>query len=65
MDAVEGGGERLRAEVGRELGLAGAAQEVGEQGGDVTAVEEGEDLGLRSDREEQVVVGAGGHLVSS
>jgi hypothetical protein len=57
MKPVERGCERLGAQVGRQLGVAGAAHEVAEQRPDVAPVEDRERLGLTVDGGEQLPVG--------
>jgi hypothetical protein len=56
--AVEGGGEGLRGEIGRRLGVAAATPDVGGQCAYVAAVDEPEGLGLVAGGEQQVFVAA-------
>jgi len=56
--AVEGGGERLRGEVGGQLRVARAAHEVAEQPIDVAAIEDAKGLRFVADGGEQLLVGA-------
>jgi hypothetical protein len=62
VGAVERGGERLRRQVGGELGVARTAHEVREQRRDMAAVEHRERVGLGPAGGEQVFVGARIHL---
>ena len=50
--------ERFRGQVRREVAAAGAVNEVGEHGAQVTAVEDRERLGVRGGRREQLLVTA-------
>ena len=58
MASVQGGSERLRGQIGCELGIAAASPEVRGERAHVTAVEQREGLRLGAGAEQKLLVGA-------